>query len=271
MNKQNPPKGIEWTRRKVLIDGEIVTLPGYTWNPVTGCKHGCRWQMPDGETAICYAENVANNLAAEFYPNGFDSHYWHQNRLDEPRRVSKSAGIFAVSMGDLFGGWVPDLNVHQVLNVCRETSWHTYFLLTKNPARMHKFLPHIPSNCWVGASVPPDTFAGKPLGREQKWKMLHRTLTILEKFSETHVTWLSIEPLAWDLAPTLYMHNHALQWIVVGAASNGSQLHQPEPEWVDNVHQFADANHIPVFHKGNLAWGVIREDFPEMEDHRVRH
>lgn len=36
MNKQytSPAKrGIEWT--------------DYTWNPVGGCQHKCRWQMPD--------------------------------------------------------------------------------------------------------------------------------------------------------------------------------------------------------------------------------
>ena len=37
MNKQAKSeikRGIEWT--------------DYTWNPIGGCQHGCRWEMPDG-------------------------------------------------------------------------------------------------------------------------------------------------------------------------------------------------------------------------------
>lgn len=43
MNKQKTAKGrgIEWT--------------DYTWNPVRGCQHGCRWTMPDGTIAKCYS------------------------------------------------------------------------------------------------------------------------------------------------------------------------------------------------------------------------
>ena len=45
MNKQdkgNGKRGIEWT--------------DYTWNPVGGCRHGCRWEMPDGAIALCCFE-----------------------------------------------------------------------------------------------------------------------------------------------------------------------------------------------------------------------
>ena len=76
---------IEWTR--------------YTWNPVTGCKHGCTY---------CYARRLAEGrLKGRFgYDNGFEPTF-HQNRLLEPQNVKKPSMIFTCSMGDLFGEWVP--------------------------------------------------------------------------------------------------------------------------------------------------------------------
>ena len=47
-------RGIEWT--------------DYTSNIIAGCKHDCRWEMPDGKIAICYAETTATNVAQAAYP-----------------------------------------------------------------------------------------------------------------------------------------------------------------------------------------------------------
>ena len=55
MNKQEKIKngkligrGIQWT--------------DFTWNVNAGCFHRCRWAMPDGSVAICYAEEIANKF-----------------------------------------------------------------------------------------------------------------------------------------------------------------------------------------------------------------
>lgn len=40
-----------------------------TRNPTGGCLHQCRWEMPDGTIAICYAENLAEHgVAKKGYP-----------------------------------------------------------------------------------------------------------------------------------------------------------------------------------------------------------
>src|SRR5271156_6186344 len=92
-------KGIEWTH-----------VPGYeafTANPIRGCKHQCRWQMPDGTWVICYAKNGAETgPAKKFYPGGFENISFHQHVLDEIRSFKRPACIFIDSMSDLFGNGV---------------------------------------------------------------------------------------------------------------------------------------------------------------------
>src|SRR5262245_29116946 len=114
MNKQRQGStlGIEWT--------------DYTWNPVGGCQHGCRWRMPDGALAVCYAETVATRVGKTAYREGFAHHYWRPHVLDEPLQLRTPSRIFLDSMSDLMGHWVPSAQIAQVLDVCRQAEWHTF-------------------------------------------------------------------------------------------------------------------------------------------------
>jgi protein gp37 len=101
-NGKRISRGIEWT--------QVYDRPGYTWNPIAGCFHGCTWQMPDGSVTECYAKTVAERIASPAYPEGFEHHYWRPHTLDEPPKVKEPSGIFVGSMADLFGHWVPDVS-----------------------------------------------------------------------------------------------------------------------------------------------------------------
>lgn len=246
MNKQTKSerkRGIEWT--------------DYTWNPVGGCQHGCRWEMPDGTIAECYAETVAERVAQASYPFGFEHHYWRPEVLAEPLKLSKPARIFLDSMSDLMGHWIPDEQVEQVLDVCREAHWHTFQLLTKNAPRLREF--EFPDNVWVGVSAPPSIMFGKRLSLSQQIRMLNRMLDTLY-YVNVPVRWMSIEPLSFDIAQYLVGSN--LQWAVIGAATNGRIAYQPKREWVENVLEVLDVQGTKVFFKGNLIWDEWREEFP---------
>ena len=250
MNKQskgNNRRGIEWT--------------DYTWNPIGGCKHGCRWQMPDGTVAICYAEAVAERVATSSYPDGFAQHYWRPETLEDPLKLKLPSKIFLDSMSDLMGHWVPEHQINEVLEICRRATQHTFQLLTKNAPRLTQF--EFPANVWVGVSAPPTFFKGKLLSHEKQIRMVERQIEILKKVN-VPVRWMSIEPLSFDIAPLL--KDSPLAWAVIGAATNGSKTYQPEPEWVQNVLDVLDAQHTKVFFKGNLDWSSSRwrEDFPEV-------
>jgi len=156
----------------------------------------------------------------------------------------------------LLGHWVPDEEIEQVFDVCRQAHWHTFQLLTKNAPRLLKF--NIPQNVWVGVSAPPSFMFGKRLTEKMQTKMLQRTVTVLEQI-DVPVRWMSIEPLSFDIAPLLV--NSHLQWAVIGAATNGAKTYQPRAEWVENVLQVLDRKGTKVFFKGNLEWEPWREEF----------
>lgn len=100
-----------------------------TWNPVTGCLHGCEY---------CYARGIAHRFScggekwtddklfvlnekfyaeeserSEPYPYGFMPTF-HRYRLDEYEK-KKGRNIFVCSMADLFGDWVPDSWIDEVI------------------------------------------------------------------------------------------------------------------------------------------------------------
>ena len=56
-------------------------------------------------------------------------------------------------MADLFGHWVPEEQIDQVLKVMEDAHWHTFQTLSKFPIRLPEFDP-FPENVWVGVSLP---------------------------------------------------------------------------------------------------------------------
>jgi len=255
MNKQQSKtgRGIEWTN--------------FTWNPVGGCRHECRWTMPDGSEAICYAEAQVNRQRSDkFYPQGFAHHYWNPDRLKEPLRVQEPSRIFLDSMSDLMGWWVPREEIEAVLDVCKQASWHTFQLLTKNAPRLAQF--KFSKNVQVGASVPPSSINGKPMTPDQQKRMLRFALHELSNV-EVPVRWLSIEPLSFDVSSCLdwaYQMDGGIQWAVIGAATNGGKVYQPDPLWVRNAITSLRQMGAAIFFKGNLrgneAAAEWLEEFP---------
>lgn len=252
----------QWQEKK--SNGRGIEWADFTWNPVGGCFHGCRWTMPDGTTAICYAENTAENTRIKSaYPNGFEHHYWRPHLLKEPGKVALPSLVFCDSMSDLMGHWVPSEQRGEVFKVMENNPHHTFQMLTKAAPQLLK-VEKLPRNLWAGVSSPPDVMFGKPVSRSAQVKMLSKTLDILAEVKKRHgvITFMSIEPLSWDVAPLLAEHTHALDWAIIGAATNGPKKFQPEPAHVQGLLDVFDGRGTPVFFKGNLAWNHRREDFP---------
>ena len=249
-------RGIEWT--------QMYGRPGYTWNPTAGCMHGCTWMMPDGSITECYAKTIAEGLASHAYTKGFEHHYWRPHTLKEPLRLKEPAGIFVGSMADLFGHWVPSEQVEQVFEVMQQAHWHIFQTLSKYPIRVKEF--DFPVNVWVGVSLP----AGRMMSAEGAARALEVYLKHMEAI-RAKIRFLSIEPIWFDASPTFqaWIDKHGrlpFEWVIIGAATNGSRVYQPMPEWVHAALKIFDEQAIPVFFKGNLrgnaAAALWREDFP---------
>ena len=266
MNEQKPPGMIEWCR--------VYGRRGFTWSAIAGCLHGCRWHMPKPddmfgdsgvETAICYAELIANSPRLQkSYPHGFEHIYWHPERLGQPKKMKEPAGIFLDAMSDAMGVGVKEEWIEQILQVCRETPRHIYFLLTKNAPRLLKF--DIPDNVWVGVSSSPDILMGKRMDSNRKQRYMKRALEVLSEV-KVPVRWISFEPLNDDYADILLDYQGAIQWAVIGAASNGRKEYPPRKSDFVSVQKELDRQKVPTFYKGNmrtlrLAAMNWREDFP---------
>jgi len=294
-NRQVTSRGIEWcgTSFRVphptlptfpwqLPDGRTVYLldNGRTSNPIAGCHYGCRWLMPDGSETICYAKRVAEGVARAAYPDGFapmssspsgsiqrKEVYWRLEELGLWENAPASE-IFVGSQADVLGPWVESERIDELHTSMRMFIHHRYYLLTKNPARLLDWV--WPANAWVGASLPPSKFGkhGLLLGEEVQRRLLNRTIRALRQVS-AGVKWLSLEPLSWDPFDELAAVEDlgsVVNWVVIGAATNGAKTYQPDWRWVTRLLWLFDWHKIPVFFKGNLEWlpewGRWREDKP---------
>lgn len=244
MNKQKSGKGIEWTH----VPGYV----GYTANPIRGCTHKCEWTMPDGVKAICYAKRIAEGVAKEHYPNGFEELQFVPSELEAIRRLKKPAAIFIDSMSDLLGEGVHPEWIEAVIETMRDCPQHIFQILTKNAPRLLHF--EWPSNAWVGVSSPPDFMFGKQLHTEQKVRMLRRSLDVLAKVNdEVQVRWVSFEPLSWDVAQLVSSRADNFNWAVIGAASDDKgKYHAPNAVHVDDLLMALRRRDAPVFFKGNM-------------------
>lgn len=185
----------------------------WTWNPVTGCKHGCPY---------CYARDIAER----FYPQKFEPTF-HENRLSAPFNTKQPSNptigernVFVCSMADLFGDWVPQEWIDKVLDVCRKTPQWNYLFLTKNPKRYIGI--EWPDNAWVGTTADTE-------------KRLDAALDIFKQI-KAPVRFLSCEPLKENIASGV-KDLSCVDWLIIGGQSKttGEPAFQPEWVWVENL------------------------------------
>lgn len=267
-----------------------------TWNPVTGCLHGCEY---------CYARGIANRFAGFLpeenpntwecerggaivaldsmqarmrndgkivpapYPFGFTPTF-HKYRLDEPARWTKPRNIFVCSMADLFGEWVPDVWIDKVIKATQRSLQHRYLFLTKNPKRYGDWLErfeecHIDgldeiANCWFGASASNNDE--------------------LEKANRSKAHWLSIEPIReciytdedqfMEFRPYDGAEQRRWDWVVIGAETGNSKNKvPPKREWVEEIADVCKIYGTPVFMKESLRdlmGNDFRQEFPWGEE-----
>lgn len=255
-NRKTDSRGIEWCDE--------------TRNVFGGCFHRCRWQMPDGTIAQCYAEALAENgVAKAGYPNGFEHHYYRPSNLKSLVAGRDPKLIFMDSMSDLFGHWVDDDQLTAVFQAMGTAPQHAYQSLTKAPGRITKYMHLFPKNLWVGVSSPPDYFMpaqtavpdfngtgmkpATPMPHHAKVKMLQRALTALAEVKAVtgNITWMSWEPVSWDMAPHIDVELMP-DWVIIGAASNGRAYFQPDPAHIVPLLNLADEAGTAVFYKGNI-------------------
>ncbi len=196
-----------------------------TWNPVTGCLHGCKYcyanriavrfggATPDNKLHALEELNRTTDGKPDPYPFGF-APTLHLYRLGEPKKWKTPKNIFVCSMADLFGRWVPDSWKFEVLAACAEAPQHRYLFLTKNPdgiepwndneiytAEKYPVRQLMTDNMWHGISW--TGLNGRPvgqedqMGREEMDEYFYRMCSNVQPFIRHR--FLSIEPMLTDV------------------------------------------------------------------------
>ncbi|EGW36493.1 phage Gp37/Gp68 family protein [Desulfosporosinus sp. OT] len=219
----------------------------YTWNPVTGCLHGCSY---------CFAERIAKRFAgSKAFPNGF-APMFHERRLEEPERIKKPSRIFVSDMGDLFGEWVSDNWILKILDTIKECPQHIFLLLTKNPKRYNEF--EIPDNAWIGTSVENQAAADERIPLLLQAQASVRLVSIEPMLGPISLRWLSVwggKGLNPNSLSTKDLDGlRCLDWVIVGGES-GPGARPVHPTWVRSLRDQCKAANVPFFFKQWGEWG----------------
>lgn len=161
--------------------------------------------------------------------------------------------MFVCSMGDMFGSWVPDEWIIEVLKACEIACQHTYLFLTKNPSRYFQLesegeLP-VCENMWYGATA-------------TNKMQLAAAVAAVGKLGSRVKTFLSIEPLLEDitLSDDWCPDNlkYLFDWFIVGAET-GTRHGKvtPQREWIEQIVKSCRRMGKPVFLKSGR--GIMEE------------
>lgn len=241
--------------------GDGISWAAWSWNPVTGCLHGCDY---------CYARAIANRWT-DAYPVGFTP-LRHAERDDAPANTviptqyrndaHQSCGqgdckvcayrrVFVCSMADLYGRWVPDRWIDEVhASMLASPHWE-YMLLTKFPAR------------YVGLGLPPKAWVGTSVDEQKRVRIAEDAF---RKIDGVRVKWLSLEPLR---EPLEFTDLSMFDFVVIGAQTETTQptgrvaAFDPPREWVWRITAQAKEAGCKVHYKPNLRKSIWLDEFPE--------
>ena len=73
---------------------------------------------------------------------------------------------------------------------------------------------------------------------------------------------MSIEPLSWDVSGVI-ANQMPLTWAVIGAATSGPTVFQPNAEHVAKLLTVLDQQRVPVFFKGQSCSRPVARVFPK--------
>lgn len=257
----------------------------HTWNPITGCRHNCKYCYANrmlarfagdvrlnkmaksdyslvpaadgGEELYVLDKPMLNETGSPLvYPFGF-APTLHRYRMNTLEKLKMGNNIFVGAMADVFGAWVRDEWIAEIFDICRKYPIHNYLFLTKNPERYIQYgVPTKQENLWYGTTITCDADADR----------------IVSLIIDAR-TFVSIEPLQERISKeNIEAICKIADWIIIGAETgrNKNKI-RPEIDWIKDIVAKADIAKKPVFMKDSLIPIIgeenMRRDFPEQLQH----
>ena len=125
-------------RQSAGEDSNAIDWARWSYSPITGCKHKCPY---------CYISDFVSEVPL-----------FHPDRLAAPLNQAppvtndiRDRSIFAGSLADLFGRWVPAEWIQAILDVFRACPGWIFIICTKFPQRLLEF--EFPPNVWIGTTI----------------------------------------------------------------------------------------------------------------------
>lgn len=233
-------RGIEWT--------------DYTVNPMMGCYHGCQYQSPEGKLVECIAMQRSLRYNKGAMPEGFAHYAFNPGTMDRIGRLKTPAKFYLSNLNEMFGDWVSDDDIREVLHRCSLNDQHTFQILTKNPERAKLFT--FPANVWLGVSMPPRVMNNVVYSDDATLDRLSLMIGHLMDVKAS-VRWLAVEPYTMNVLSVL--ERKVPDWVVFGHLCD-NHAESPLHDSLLRTVRFLKEKHVPVFLPFKINRGL--QQFP---------
>lgn len=133
------------------------------------CHHNCKY---------CWALHLQDTRMKDSVKYHGPTMIW---RREMKRKFKPNTMVFVCDMNDLFGEWVHQKHIEEIINYISKFPETTFLLLTKNPKRYGDFVKLskvvIPSNCILGTTIETnrdekyETFSNAPKPSERIYQI----------------------------------------------------------------------------------------------------
>ena len=289
------------TRNKISWCLAPDGAPGFSWNPSCGCgpvSAGC---------VHCWSARLASTRLAHLpeYQGLAKDGVWAgharflPDRLAEPLRHRKPAGICVSLMGDL---WHEDIGFEQiaaVFGVAAACPQHRFYFLTKRAKRMREWAEWIGeesrpldkcfaaaseilgrvdirdfdqwplTNCWLGVSVEDQATADERIPELLQTPAAVRFVSYEPALGPVDmVDWMANQDAEQDTTAAAIARGeeHGIDWVVCGAES-GPGARSMQDDWVRSIRDQCRSARVPLWFKQAMRNGKL--DHEPMLDGRT--
>jgi len=152
-------------------------------------------------------------------------------------KIKEPSRIFVCSTHDLFGEWISDMQIFNIITALHHYPQHTFLLLTKNPIRYNDFT--FRDNFWLGQTI---------VERGD-----------YKEITNKNIKFISFEPL---LNECIGDYRCPADWYIIGGLT-------PRPKHSDMAIQkiLSQASYFgtPVFIKDNAKHLIKIKNYPSMK------